>query len=211
MNLEKTVRFHFPKSSPISPVSPSTDENTLRTPEVMAALGFAQAEAGFGMSAFFGKMGISQNDKNRAVTFLMKMTRSRLMKVRMTLDLSGRQRARMIYLISLFAYEDYTRSAASPEHRCKSCNGRGFIRDVEQIAATGQRVMKKCSRCNGLGFKRVKASALFKALKAIIPELSQPTFSRHIKPIFEELIQVCFSEENRANNALKKVSHQKSY
>jgi len=211
MNLEKTVRFHFPKSSRISDDVPSTSDDTLKTDDVMGALGLAQAGSGFGLSAFFGKMGVSQNDKNQAVTSLMKLTRKRLLKTKLVAGLSGRQRGRMIYLIALFAYEDYCRSAASPETRCDSCKGRGIVRDVEKIAETHQRVMKTCSRCKGYGFKRVKASKLFNAIKVIIPELSQPTFSRHLKPVFEEMIQVCFKEESRANNALETVTHLNSY
>jgi len=206
MNLEKTVRFHFPKSSRINDEIRSTSDDTLRSADVIAALGLAQSESGFGLSAFFGKLGLSQDDKNRAVTALMKLTRKRLIRSKLVSSLSGRQRARIIYLIALFAYEDYCRSAASPENRCQSCKGRGIVRDVEKIAKTHQRVMKICSRCKGYGFKRVKASKLFDAIKLFIPDLTQPTFSRHLKPVFDEMIEACFREERRADNALKKTT-----
>ncbi len=211
MNLEKTVRFHFPKSTLLSDEVHSTSTDQLKTADIMAALGFAQQESGFGMSAFFGKMGVSQNDKNQAVTNLMKITRRRVMKCKVFEKLSGRQRGRVIYLIALFAFEDYCRSAASPEIRCPSCKGRGEVRDIEQIALTHQRVMKTCSRCKGKGFKALKASKLFDAVRAIAPEMSKSVFYRDIKPVFDDLIQVCFKEESRADNALKKVTALKSY
>ncbi|PPC63892.1 antitermination protein [Pantoea sp. ICBG 1758] len=211
MNLEKTVRFHFPKSSRVSDEPRGTSADTLQMSEVMAAIGMAEANAGFGMSAFFGKMGLSQNDKNRAVTALMKLTRARIGKLKLVAELTGRQRARMIYLMALFAYEDYCRTAATPENRCPSCKGRGIVRDVPKIAETHQRVMKTCSRCKGFGFRRVKGEHLRSAIKQIMPELSQASFYRYLFPVFKELIQVCFEEETRANNALKKVSHQNMY
>jgi len=209
MNLEKTVRFHFPKSTHITDEPRSTNEDRLMTSDVMAALGLAQGESGFGMSAFFGKLGISQHDKNLAITALMKLVRHKLAKVKCFEDVSGHRRGRAIYLIALFAYEDYCRSAESPETRCKYCKGRGSVCDSETLSKFHQRVMKPCPRCQGKGFKKVKGSGLFRAITAIMPGFSKASFYRYIFPVFEEMIQVCFKEESRADDALKHVTRQK--
>ncbi len=42
-------------------------------------------------------------------------------------------------------------------------------------------------------------------------KMSKSVFYRDIKPVFDDLIQVCFKEESRADNALKKVTALKSY
>jgi len=209
MNLEKTVRFHFPKTTHITDETRSTSDDRLMTYDVMAALGLAQAESGFGMSAFFGKMGISQNDKNQAITNLMKLIRRKLTKAKCFEDVSGHIRGKAIYLIALFAYEDYCRSAESPETRCKYCKGRGSVCDSETLSKFHQRVMKPCPRCSGRGFKRVKGSGLFRAIVAIVPGFSKSAFYRFVFPVFEEMIQVCFREESRAEDALKHVTRQK--
>jgi len=206
MNLEKSVRFHFPKSSRITDETPSTSEDTLKTSDVMAALGMAQAEAGFGMSAFFGKIGVSLNDKSAAVSELMKVARRRMIKTKGFNELSGHRRGRVIYLMSLFAYEDYCRTADSPETRCKYCKGRGVVLDLVETERLNVRCVKPCSRCGGLGYKRLPASHLHRAIKAVVPDLSQPTFSRYYKPVFEELIELCFKAESQAEHVLKKMT-----
>jgi len=206
MNLEKSVRFHFPKSSRISDESPSTSEETLKSSDVLAAIGMAQQEAAFGICAFYGKMDVSRMDKSQAVTVLMKRVRAMLIRGKVFPGLEGRIRARIIYLIALFSYEAYCRTAGSPEGRCSYCKGRGTVLDLDLTEKLNMRVVKPCSRCHGLGYKPVRASQLQRAIKAIFPDLSQASFSRHIKPIFEAMIQFCFQEESRAESALHKAT-----
>jgi len=210
MNLEKTVRFHNPKSSRITDDVRSTSDDTLTATDMMTAIGFAQAQCGFGLSAFFGKVGLSRSAKLESVNGLMKVAHARLYKCNALKKLSGRLQSHALFLVCAFSYESYCRSAESKETRCKYCQGRGIVHDLKKAKYENLKVMKPCRRCQGLGYKPIKASDLFKALKALMPEISQPTFSRQIKPVFEELIQVCFTEENRANDALKRVTKKNS-
>jgi len=202
MKLENTIRFHFPKSSRIDDETRSTSPDNLTGPDAIAALGMTQNEAGFGIAAFFGKIGLSQNDKNKAVSLLMKRVRARCVKAKVMKTLSARQRARAIYLIALYAYENYCQTPENPESRCESCKGRGKVLDRERSYNHGQHHLKDCPRCLGRGFMPIPASKLFRSLKAIIPELSQPTFSRQLKPIYDDMLSVCVFEELHAEAVL---------
>lgn len=49
----------------------ATASDSLSGTDVMAAMGMAQSQAGFGMAAFCGKHELSQNDKQKAINYLM--------------------------------------------------------------------------------------------------------------------------------------------
>ncbi|NIG12982.1 antitermination protein [Pantoea sp. Al-1710] len=206
MNLEKTLRFHYPKSLRITDDVPSTSNDALRAPEVLAAIGLAQAQEGFGMAAFFGKMGVSQNEKNKAVGFLMKIARKRLMGWRTFNALPGRKRQQLSYLISLFAFETYCRTAEDAGSRCPYCHGRGMVRDVKASKALNMPVDKPCSKCEGKGYKKVKVTQLMAGVMKINPEFSRRTFFRRVKPIIDELVSECHKAESVANSLFKAIT-----
>jgi len=67
MNLENTVKYHFAKSTMISDSPRATASDSLTGTDIMAAMGMTQERAALGYSAFLGKMGISNNDRERAI------------------------------------------------------------------------------------------------------------------------------------------------
>ncbi|WP_109402818.1 antitermination protein [Proteus terrae] len=90
-------------------------------------------------------------------------------------------------------------------HRCR-CNGRGQVLDEVQTELQGVPVFKECHRCAGRGYKRMPSSVAYQAIKHIVPELTQSTWSRNWKPFYEKLISKCFTEENVAEKIFSKVT-----
>jgi hypothetical protein len=70
MNLENTLKYHFAKSTMISDSPRATASDSLTGTDIMAAMGMTQERATLGYSAFLGKMGISNNDRERAIELL---------------------------------------------------------------------------------------------------------------------------------------------
>ena len=70
MRLESVAKFHSPKSPMMSDSPRATASDSLSGTDVMAAMGMAQSQAGFGMAAFCGKHELSQNDKQKAINYL---------------------------------------------------------------------------------------------------------------------------------------------
>ncbi len=71
MRLESVAKFHSPKSPMMSDSPRATASDSLSGTDVMAAMGMAQSQAGFGMAAFCGKHELSQKDKQKAINYLM--------------------------------------------------------------------------------------------------------------------------------------------
>ena len=71
MRLESVAKFHSPKSPMMSDSPRATASDFLSGTDVMAAMGMAQSQAGFGMAAFCGKHELSQSDKQKAINYLM--------------------------------------------------------------------------------------------------------------------------------------------
>ena len=126
MNLENTVKYHFAKSTMISDSPRATASDSLTGTDIMAAMGMTQERAAMGYSAFLGKMGLSHNDRERAIALLAEYALTKCDKVAALRKLSDRVKPLVIHQLAIFAFEDYSRSAASVK-QCDCCNGVGFI------------------------------------------------------------------------------------
>lgn len=126
MRLEAIAKYFSPKSPMLGDSTPATASDSLTISDVMAALGMCQAQAEFGLAAFLGKVGISEADKVKAVVLLAKHGMAHCDKVAAIRKLPGEVKARVVLTLSVFAYLDYCRSAAS-EVPCDCCHGEGFI------------------------------------------------------------------------------------
>ncbi|MEX9908559.1 antitermination protein [Providencia rettgeri] len=89
-------------------------------------------------------------------------------------------------------------------HRCR-CKGRGKVLDEAQTELQGAPVYKDCSRCTGRGFNRVPSSVAYNAIKHLVPDLTQSSWSRNWKPFYEKLASKCFIEESAAEQAFSRV------
>jgi len=126
MNLESTVKYHFAKSTMISDSPRATASDSLTGTDTMAAMGMTQERAALGYSAFLGKMGISNNDRERAIELLAEYALTKCDKIAALRKLSPEIKPLVMLKLSTFAFEDYARSATSLK-QCDCCNGEGFI------------------------------------------------------------------------------------
>lgn len=126
MNLENTVKYHFAKSTLISDSPRATGSGSLTGTDVMAAMGMTQERAAMGYSAFLGKMGISYNDRARAIELLAEYALTKCDKVPALRKLDCAVKPLVMRQLATFAFEDYSRSAASVK-QCDCCSGQGFI------------------------------------------------------------------------------------
>lgn len=132
MSLEKTVRYHFPKSTQISDSPRATASDALTGTDQMAAMGMVQSLAPMGFSAFMGKVGVSKYDARRAVTLLTEHALKTCDKVAALRKLDTDIKPAVMQILASYAYMDYCRSAASVKP-CECCKATGFI-DVEKFS-----------------------------------------------------------------------------
>lgn len=126
MNLENTLKYHFAKSTMISDSPRATASDSLTGTDIMAAMGMTQERAAMGYSAFLGKMGISYNDRARAIELLAEYALTKCDKVAALRKLDAGVKPLVMHKLAIFAFEDYSRSAASVKP-CDGCKGAGFI------------------------------------------------------------------------------------
>lgn len=126
MNLENVVKFHSAKSVQINDLPHSTSSETLTGTDVMAAMGMTQSRAALGYSAFIGKMGISSNDREKAIELLTRYAMKACDQVSALRRLDKDTKPRVMQILAISAYEDYARSAASVR-QCDCCGGERFI------------------------------------------------------------------------------------
>ncbi len=165
MNLENTVKFHFAKSTMISDSPRATASDSLTGTDIMAAMGMTQERAAMGYSAFLGKMGISQNDRERAIALLAEYALTRCDKVAALRKLEAGVKPLVMRQLAAFAFEDYSRSAASVK-QCDCCAGQGFIEadvfsnkyrkpegkmTVAGMVKVQETVKVLCKKCDGAG------------------------------------------------------------
>lgn len=206
MRLESVAKFHSPKSPTMSDSPRATASDSLSGTDVMAAMGMAQSQAGFGMAAFCGKYELSQSDKQKAINFLMQFAHRVSGKYRGVAKLDGNIKAKVLQTLATFAYADYCRSAATQGARCRACHGTGKAVDLAKTELWGRLVEKECGRCGGNGYHRMPASAAYRAIRVYLPELTQPTWSRTVKPLYDALIAQCHKEESSADSVLNKIT-----
>lgn len=126
MNLENTLKYHFAKSTMISDSPRATASDSLTGTDIMAAMGMTQERAALGYSAFLGKMGISNNDRERAIELLAQYALTKCDRVAALRKLEPGVKPLVMHQLATFAFEDYSRTAASVK-KCDGCNGEGFI------------------------------------------------------------------------------------
>ncbi|HHN9297919.1 TPA: antitermination protein [Escherichia coli] len=160
MRLESVAKFHSPKSPMMSDSPRATASDSLSGTDVMAAMGMAQSQAGFGMAAFCGKHELSQNDKQKAINYLMQFAHKVSGKYRGVAKLEGNTKAKVLQVLATFAYADYCRSAATPGARCRDCHGTGRAVDIAKTEQWGRVVEKECGRCKGVGYSRMPAKGI---------------------------------------------------
>ncbi|WP_277973418.1 antitermination protein [Pantoea agglomerans] len=124
MNLESAIKFFAPKSPQLSDSPPATAKDSLTITDVMASFGLTEAQARFGFELFLSKHGITSSD--RAVEMLTDFGIGKAVRYRAIAELDEETKRSLVQLLATFAYQDYTRSAASTR-QCPCCSGTRFI------------------------------------------------------------------------------------
>ncbi|WP_345769378.1 antitermination protein [Citrobacter amalonaticus] len=157
MNLESLPKFYSPKSPKLNDETPGTSSEALTITDVMAAQGMVQSMAPLGFNLFLAKMGIQ--DPLPALEGLFNYAMA--MKNPVLQKLSEKSRLEILPVLVKFAYEDYSRSAAS-KSVCTHCNGEGVLRSmcdvVKHPGVKGvepmirhEEVEEVCQHCKGKG------------------------------------------------------------
>lgn len=159
MNLENTVKYHFAKSTMISDAPRATASDSLTGTDIMAAIGMTQSRAALGFSAFLGKMDISDYDRERAIDLLTKYAIEHCDKVAALRKLESDVKPKVMQVLATFAFDDYSRSAASTR-KCDCCHGNKFVEaEVMTMKHIGQPHLSEkretvkvlCHKCKGKG------------------------------------------------------------
>lgn len=269
MSLEAITKYFFAKSTMISDSPRATASESLTGTDWMAALGLADLKSGYGLDLFLAKMGISPPDK--AVQCLFNYALSQSSRYRAVAELEEDIKRDLLQILANFAYQDYSRSAASvrtcqcckgerfidaevftnkvnypdgkppkwagctkgvfpsyweeikskreivrvlcPECKGKGvisnacrCHGKGKVLDKEKTKLQGIPVMKDCPKCQTRGYARLPAENVRRAICTEVMDLSEPTWRRNFKPLYEALIGQCHKEEAEAEKMLSKVT-----
>ncbi|MGK3134854.1 antitermination protein [Pantoea trifolii] len=158
MNLESAIKFFAPKSPQLSDSPRATASDSLTITDVMASFGLTEAMARFGFELFLSKHGVTSN--SRAVEMLTDFGLGQSERYRAIAELDEHVKRELVQLLATFAYQDYSRSAASTRS-CPCCSGTGFT-DAEVFsmksvfARSGSREVREqvrilCASCAGKG------------------------------------------------------------
>lgn len=171
MRLESIPKYFSPKSPKLSDESPATRTDALSITDVMAAIGMAHQAAGVGLDLYLAKVGISSPDK--AVDGLFEIAKRLAGRCKAISQLEEDIKLKLLQVLATFAYQDYSRSAASVR-KCDCCNGAGFteaevytmknmltlpgaarqVREVVRLLCqecSGKGVISNSCRCHGKG------------------------------------------------------------
>ncbi|CAI1837852.1 Antitermination protein [Serratia grimesii] len=124
MNFEQALKYFFAKTSTISDSPRATASDALTGTDIMAAFGLADSKAGFGFDLFMAKHGISGPE--RAVESLYQFSLTQVGKSQSIANLAEDTKHIVLQTLATFAFQDYSRSAASVRP-CECCNGKGLI------------------------------------------------------------------------------------
>ncbi|WP_312384213.1 antitermination protein [Atlantibacter subterraneus] len=122
MKLEAALKHFSPQGMLISDSVKSTDPDRMTGTDLMFALGTTSNRAPFGLAAYLGKAGVSQEDAQQATQALARHamdTAPALVR-----KAAGAQFGNCMLVLAQFAFAEYSRSAATTG-KCTVCNGSG--------------------------------------------------------------------------------------
>ncbi|EIX9048223.1 TPA: antitermination protein [Klebsiella oxytoca] len=165
MKLESALKHFSPQGLRISDNVNSTSPERLTGTDIKAALGTTCCRVRFGLAAFFGKAGVSENDERSAIKALTRYAMEIAPKnVRKA---AGGEFGWCMNIMADYAFAEYSRSASTCVV-CSNCSGSGITSHCEEVIkhpgiinAVGveiippkikcERVEKLCLICKGKG------------------------------------------------------------
>lgn len=122
--LEKSLKYFFAKSTTINDSPRATASDALTGTDYMAAFGLADSKAGIGFDLFLAKHGVSSPEQS--VESLYQYALTQASQYSSIAKLSTDIKRGVLQTLAMFAFQDYSRSAASVRP-CECCSGQGFI------------------------------------------------------------------------------------
>ena len=165
MKLENILKNFHPKSPTFGNVAGCTSPDRLTGTDIMAAVGMAESQAKFGMTAYFAKNDISEEDKFSTVEALMQYAKK--ITPKLVAKAAGKKLGYCLIVLARMAFEDYARSAGSV-CQCSVCSGKGMIYSRKDVIKhpgitrldgtvviepwiENEKVGELCISCNGKG------------------------------------------------------------
>ncbi|RLM24524.1 hypothetical protein BIY29_08740 [Brenneria alni] len=174
-----------------------------RYSDILLALGVVQSREALGLSLILAKYNKDPKEKNKAIEGIAGIGMKQAPKL--VGKAAGRQMANCIVLLAKMAVEEYSRTADDPKSRCR-CRGRGKVADLAASRAAGTTIEKICPRCDGTGLKPATSAAVYKVIKALVPDLTQRTWTRNWKVFYDSLITQCYQESTAAEKLFSQLT-----
>jgi hypothetical protein len=216
MRLQYALTMNDPKSpdaAAMQSVSSTATSGLTRT-DVLTALGYLQRKEGTGLALMYARYTKDSGEFKRAVA----KTATEAQRLAIKAMGKGKDRKSAIIAQSLarLAVLEYCRTADTPGAKCR-CGGSGRIADAALIARAADLVKPKldeltkpCDRCRGTGLRPVPASRVYRAVISLAPDLAERTFYRHWRPLYDELLTWCYSQEERAERGYVRLTRREA-
>ena len=216
MRLQYALTLNDPKSVDAAAVQifGSSGSSGLSKTDVLTALGYLQSKERTGLALMYARYTKDGGELKRAVAEAAKAAQA------ISAKMMGRGRDRKAAVITQslarLAVLEYCRTADTPGAKCR-CGGTGTVADteamdrmIEQGSAPSMMPQKPCTRCRGTGLRPVPASRVYRAVKALAPELAERTFYRHWQAVYDELLGWCQEQEDRAERGYARLTRREA-
>lgn len=130
MKLEKALKNFHPKSPIFSDITSSTAPDRLKGTDIIAAMGMAESQAKFGMTAFLAKNDVSEEDKFSTVEALTQYAKK--ITPKLVAKAADKKLGYCLIVLARMAFEDYARSAGTVSP-CSACHGKGLIYKHKEV------------------------------------------------------------------------------
>ncbi len=207
MRLEYALTVCDPRSLMVADIQMATSRSSGFTKaDIMTTLGYVQRKEHAGLALLYAKYLKHESELNYALEALWRefSTTHRVPNAR-TMNV-----IRQLVAVAVF---DYCRTPEDKEQQCTACKGRKEVRDrkaeqelLEQCSKMVE-LTKPCKRCNGTGLKPFAKSTVVKLVQQIIPKVSERTIYRTYMPIYDEMVQWCYTQEAEAAKAYARMVH----
>ena len=212
MRLQYALTLNDPKSVDAAAVQifGSSGSSGLSKTDVLTALGYLQGKEPAGLALMYARYTKDRDETRRATQACTRLAIG--LAARLPTRERGKQQITIARSLARLAVLEYARTADTPGAKCR-CGGTGTVADteamdrmIEQGGAPSMMPQKPCTRCRGTGLRPVPASRVYRAVKALAPELAERTFYRNWQAVYDELLAWCQEQEDRAERGYMRLT-----
>lgn len=206
MRLDYALTVCDPRSVMVAEIQQATSGSSgLSKADIMTALGMLQKREHAGLALLYAKYLKHEDELSYALEALWDTFRAK----HRTSNARTMNVMRQLVAVAVF---DYCRTPEDKAQQCPACKGRKEVRDREAEQALFEQcskvieITKPCKRCHGTGLKPFSKSTVVKLVQQIIPKVSERTIYRNYMPIYDEMVQWCYVQENAAMSAYVRLA-----